>query len=223
MMQKFDKTLLPPAPDLSFELALWGQNLHYVAGIDEAGRGALAGDVAAAAVILPDNVDLFGTLNGVRDSKQMTSNQRQYWAGEIKRIASTWAIGFASNAEIDCLGIVPATRLAMSRALEALSLKPQYLLVDYIELPDCAIPQTALVKGDARCLSIASASVLAKTARDELMCGYDRSFPGYGFARHKGYGTAGHRSALEQLGASPLHRYSFAPINQMKIQGGSHV
>lgn len=222
MSQKFNKALLPSAPDLSFETALWEQDLHYIAGIDEAGRGALAGDVAAAAVILPREADLQHILAGVRDSKQMSPVQREYWSQEIKKAALAWAVGFASNTEIDSLGIAPATRLAVRRALELLPIKPDHLLVDYINLPDCAVPQTPLVKGDARCLSIAAASVLAKTARDELMRHYERRYPGYGFAKHKGYGTASHRIALQQLGASPLHRCSFAPLIRMKTQGDIH-
>lgn len=222
MTPPFNKALLPSAPDLSFETVLWEQNLHYLAGIDEAGRGALAGDVAAAAVILPREPALIEILDGVRDSKQMTSEQRAYWAIEIKNAALAWAIGFASNLEIDSLGIASATRLAIRRALEGLPVNPQHLLVDYIKLPDCAIPQTILVKGDSRCLSIAAASVLAKTSRDALMCQYDHCFPGYGFARHKGYGTASHRRALAQLGACSLHRCSFAPVNQLINQGEDH-
>ncbi|NMC12779.1 MAG: ribonuclease HII [Chloroflexi bacterium] len=222
MSHKFNKELLPPAPDLSFESVLWEQDLHYIAGIDEAGRGALAGDVAAAAVIFSRESNLEHILAGVRDSKQMSPAQREYWSQEIKITALAWAVGFASNLEIDSLGIAPATRLAIHRALESLPIKPEHLLVDYIKLPDCTIPQTPLVKGDARSLSIAAASVIAKTARDELMRHYERSFPGYGFAKHKGYGTASHRIALQQLGASPLHRCSFAPLKQMKIPGENH-
>ncbi len=222
MALKFNRALLPSSPDLSFETALWTKNIQYVAGIDEAGRGALAGDVAAAVVILPIDTTLLQVLAGVRDSKQMTPAQREHWANEIKRVATGWGVGFASNTEIDALGIAPATRLAIRRALETLPVQPQHLLVDYIQLPDCAIPQTPLVKGDARCLSIAAASVLAKTSRDALMRRYDRQFPNYGFARHKGYGTARHRDAIEQLGACPLHRCSFAPMNKAKIQGGTY-
>lgn len=222
MALKFNRALLPSRPDLYFEMALWNDNIEYLAGVDEAGRGALAGEVAAAAVILPNDITLLQTLAGVRDSKQMSPAQRDLWAIEIKRVALAWAVGFASNIEIDVSGIAPATCLAIHRALDALPVSPQHLLVDYIKLPDCAIPQTPLVKGDARSLSIASASVLAKTARDELMRQYDRRFPGYGFARHKGYGTASHRAAIEQMGGCSLHRQSFAPLNQAKIQGGTH-
>ncbi len=222
MAPRFNTALLPLSPDLSFELELWSKNLQIIAGIDEAGRGALAGDVAAAAVILPQNMALLQVLSGVRDSKQMTPAQREHWAVVIKREATGWGIGFASNLEIDALGIAPATRLAIIRALDALSIPPQHLLVDYIQLPECTLPQTPLVKGDARCLSIAAASVLAKTARDDLMRRYDGQYPGYGFARHKGYGTASHRLAIEQMGASSLHRKSFALLKQGIIQGGNN-
>ncbi|MBN1536377.1 MAG: ribonuclease HII [Anaerolineales bacterium] len=213
---------VPSRPDLDFEIALWKAHVEHVAGVDEAGRGALAGEVAAAAVIFPSDVGLLKMLVGVRDSKQMTPAQREYWAMEIKQSALAWAVGFASNIEIDISGILPATRLAIQRAMESLSITPQHLLVDYIELPDCTIPQTSLVKGDARCLSIAAASVLAKTARDALMRQYDQCFPGYGFARHKGYGTARHRAAIAQLGGCPLHRRSFAPLNRLEMQGVIH-
>lgn len=222
IVQKFNPALLPSQPNLYFETILWNDDIEYIAGVDEAGRGALAGEVAAAAVILPKDTSLMQTLSGVRDSKQMTPAQRERWAVEIKKVAITWAVGYASNDEIDARGILPATCLAIYRALEALKIRPQYLLVDYIDLLDCKIPQTPLVKGDARSLSIASASVLAKTARDELMRQYDRLFPGYGFARHKGYGTASHRAAIHQMGGCPLHRQSFAPLNQMITQGGPH-
>jgi ribonuclease HII len=220
MAPRFNTALLPLSPDLSFEKALWSTNIQIIAGIDEAGRGSLAGDVAAAAVIFPNNTALLRVLSGVRDSKQMTPAQREHWAEEIKREATGWSVGFASSLEIDTMGIAPATRLAIRRALNSLPISPQHLLVDYIKLPECAIPQTPLVKGDARCLSIAAASVLAKTARDDLMRRYDQEYPGYGFARHKGYGTASHRAAIAQMGASPLHRHSFTLLKPGDIQGG---
>ena len=214
-MKKFDRSLLPPAPDLSFETPLWEAGVRCVAGIDEAGRGALAGPVCAAAVILPPQADLQQRLAGVRDSKEMTPAARQVWAGRLQSVALAYGVGFASNDEIDTLGIVPATRLAVWRALQQLqsppghSLVPGHLLVDYLELPDVPLPQTALVKGDARSLSIASASVLAKTSRDAVMRQLDVQYPGYGLARHKGYGAQAHREALARLGLSPIHRKSF--------------
>lgn len=209
MIAKFDISTLPPAPNFSFESALWHQGLRYIAGIDEAGRGSLAGPVSAAALILPADEKLEQQLEGVRDSKEMTPTAREYWAVEIKQIALAWGVGFASHTEIDEIGIVPATYLAVRRAMEKLRVIPEHLLLDFINLPDCQYPQTSLVKGDARCLSIAAASVLAKTARDELLCRLDEQYPGYGFASHKGYTTPAHREALLQLGPSPIHRLSF--------------
>lgn len=199
-------------PDLSFEIELWANGRRHIAGIDEAGRGALAGPVAAAALILPRFINIQTQLSGVRDSKQMTPKQREYWARVLHAIALAWGVGFASHAEIDTLGILPATRLAARRALESLAVQPDHLLLDYLKLDDVALPQTSLVKGDCRSLSIAGASVLAKTARDALMRELDGYYPGYGFATHKGYGTASHLGALDRLGSCPEHRRSFAPL-----------
>jgi ribonuclease HII len=197
-------------PDLTYEKHLW-PHFRYIAGLDEAGRGALAGPVAVGAVILPqDEGFLLRALAGVRDSKQMTPLERESLAPRIQETAITWYVGLASSAEIDSLGIVRATRLAAVRALEGLTLPPQYLLTDFrLELPHLEIPQTALVKGDALCLSIAAASVLAKTARDALMRELDSQFPDYGLGKHKGYGTLTHRLALKRLGYSSIHRKSF--------------
>ncbi len=186
--------------------------MQYVAGLDEAGRGALAGPVAVGAVILPCHPSrrLRAPLQGIRDSKQMTPEQREGASPRIKDVALCWGVGFASAAEIDADGIVLATRLAALRALDQLFVLPDYLLTDFrLELPELDIPQTALVKGDVCCLSIAAASVLAKTARDALMREMDLQVPGYDLARHKGYGTAAHRRALDQFGYSPVHRKSF--------------
>lgn len=190
-----------------------------MAGIDEAGRGALAGPVAAAAVILPVDDNILHSLAGVRDSKQMTPTQRETWCVQIKRQAAAWGVGFASSEEIDLLGILPATRLAAVRALEGFSLAPNHLILDYLFLPEIPLPQTSLVKGDQRSLSIAAASVLAKTARDACMVALDQQVPGYGFARHKGYGTVVHCAALESLGPSAIHRRTFHVHNR----GAIHV
>lgn len=197
-------------PDLSFEQELWPSH-QYIAGLDEAGRGALAGPVCVGAVILPkDDPHLSQTLSGARDSKQLTPRKRSELAPRIKETALTWGIGFSSAEEIDELGIVSATRLAASRALEALAHFPNYLLTDFrLELPELDVSQTALVKGDQRSLSIASASILAKTARDEKMLELDQDFPAYGFKRHKGYGTALHCKHILQIGYSPIHRKTF--------------
>lgn len=197
-------------PDLACEIPLW-QSIKYIAGLDEAGRGALAGPVCVGAVILPPNdPNLTIILRGVRDSKQVTPRVREQLVPQIKSAALSWGIGFASAADIDELGIVPATRLAAGRALEALAVFPEYLLTDFrLELPELDLSQTALVKGDQRSLSIAAASILAKTARDETMRTLDSNHPQYGFAKHKGYGTAVHQKKIEEFGYSPLHRTTF--------------
>jgi ribonuclease HII len=207
-----------PQPDLDFEKSLWDAGLETLAGLDEAGRGAWAGPVAAAAVILPVDPAVRGHLRGVRDSKRMTPTQRGIWAKKIKEIALCWGVGFASNQEIDEIGIVPATRLAMKRSLAGLSKEPQHLLLDYIKLPEESLPQTILIRGDSRCLSIAAASVIAKIQRDALMVKFDGSHPGYGFARHKGYGTRIHQSALTALGPCNIHRFSFKPLKRLKTE-----
>lgn len=204
---RLDPSLLPVAPDLSFEHALWQAGVQVVAGIDEAGRGALAGPVAAAAVILAPGKEHF--LDGVRDSKQMTALQRCEYAVRIRRHALAWSVGMASAQEIDLLGIVPATRLAIQRTLGSLGMEPQHLLLDYLILPENPLPHTALIKGDCRSLSIAAASVLAKTSRDALLVELDACYPGYGLAQHKGYGTAAHRRAIDRLGLSAIHRSTF--------------
>jgi ribonuclease HII len=208
-MKKFDLKLLPENPDFEFERVLWQEGVDFVAGIDEAGRGALAGPVAAAALIFPSDASLASRLDGVRDSKQMTPTQRDCWRQKLCELALTSAVGFASAAEIDMAGIVAATSMAVHRAIAQLKITPQYLLLDYMNLIDCKTPSLALVKGDARSLSIAAASILAKTARDTFMRQMDLEYPDYGFAAHKGYGTAAHCMALEQLGASPIHRKTF--------------
>ena len=198
-------------PDTLFESELWNKGIQYIAGLDEAGRGALAGPVSVGAVILPnDKALLSSTLSGARDSKQMTRRQRERLAIQIKEVALHWSVGFATPEEIDMQGIVWATRLAAQRALHQFIITPQYLLTDFrLELPQVNIPQKSLVKGDARCLSIACASILAKTERDALMLELDSQYPGYGLAKHKGYGTQAHRSALKRLGQSPIHRRLF--------------
>ena len=211
-------TIMRVDPDIFFESELWSSGLPHVAGLDEAGRGALAGPVAVGAVILPNDPTLLSSaLAGVRDSKQMTPLERELLAPRIQEVALTWSVAFASATEIDSLGIVHATRLAALRALNSLSLSPQYLLTDFrLELPQLDISQTALVKGDAICLSIAAASVLAKTGRDALMCELDSCYQGYGLGKHKGYGTLAHRSALKRLGISPIHRKTFQ-VKELQI------
>jgi len=198
-------------PDITLEYKLWQSGLTYVTGMDEAGRGALAGPVAVGAVIFPKQANLSSALSGVRDSKQMTPRARERLAPRIKESALTWCVGFASSDDIDSHGIVAATHLAALRALEGLFFFADYLLTDFrLELPELDIPQTSLVKGDVKCLSIAAASVLAKTARDALMVELDSQYPDYGLGRHKGYGTLFHRQALKRLGYSAIHRKSFS-------------
>lgn len=207
--------MLPEKPNLSYEKQLWEEGYRVIAGLDEAGRGAWAGPVYAAAVVLPNDDRVCDLLSGVRDSKQMTAQQRERYEGCIKSVSITWAVGFASEGEIDELGIVPATCLAMQRAIDELVYPPNYLLIDYIPLNDCACPQLSLPKGDCQSLSIAAASVLAKTSRDAYMVAQDKEYPGYGFARHKGYGTAQHRAALNTIGPTEFHRKTFRPVSEM--------
>jgi len=221
MARKFDRRLIPPSPDFLFETELWLSGICRVAGVDEAGRGALAGPVCAAAVIFPPDPTLAAKLEGVRDSKEMTPEQRQIWVERLPGLALAWGVGFASHLEIDALGIVPATRLAMQRALGALPLPPQHLLVDFLPLPESNLPQTSLIKGDARSLSIAAASIFAKTARDALLIKLEGEHPGYGLAAHKGYATAAHCAALQRLGPSPIHRRSFQPVRDSMREGVS--
>ncbi len=215
-MTRPSESFLPPeAPDLTLESYLWKAGIAHVAGLDEAGRGAIAGPVAVGVLILPPDESLREQLAGVRDSKELTAHQRTEWAERLKESALAWAVGFASNEEIDALGIMPATRLAAMRAMAHLTTPAQYLLLDWLLLPESPLPQTALVKGDARSLTIAGASILAKTARDALMRQLDGAYPGYGFAIHKGYCTLQHLRALECLGPSPIHRLSFAPLSSL--------
>ncbi len=201
------------APDLVLELALHNDGLAIIAGIDEAGRGAWAGPVVAAAVVLPlERSDLKSELDGVRDSKLLSSRQRSHWAGKILEIASSIGVGQATAEEVDSLGLILATRTAMTRAVHELDPSPDHLLIDHILLPESELPQTALPRGDAIVLSIAAASIIAKVTRDTIMIELDALYPGYGFPQHKGYGTSFHRQALATLGPAPVHRRTFKPI-----------
>ncbi len=220
MPLRIDPSLIPESPDLSFERALWKVGLRAVGGIDEAGRGCLAGPVTAAIVILPNTDKIQRILTGTRDSKQLNSNQRESLRVKVESSASAWAVGWASQVEIDQVGILPATRMAIWRAIDQLTQPAEHLLVDYLELPDISLPQTRLVKGDRRSLSIAAASILAKTHRDAWMIEQNRHYPGYGFAENKGYGTSQHREALLKLGPCSLHRRSFAPLKDLPQKQG---
>jgi ribonuclease HII len=193
---------------LRFEQALWSMGLVHVAGIDEAGMSPLAGPVYAAAVVLLPG----SRLADVDDSKKLDAKERERLAVEIKATACAWAVGIATAKEIDTLNIYWAGLLAMQRAVEGLGLVPQHLLIDARRLKDVPIPQERIVKGDARSLSIAAASILAKTSRDAKMRELDERYPGYGFAQHKGYPVKSHVAALTRLGACEEHRRTFAPV-----------
>jgi ribonuclease HII len=199
--------------------------LRHIVGVDEAGRGPWAGPVAAGAVCLPlERDDLPELLKGVRDSKLTPVNQRDPLAEVIKEVAITWGVGSASAEEIDAYGIVPATARAMQRAVEdalaKIDFMPDCLFIDDMLLPMLPhIPQVSLVGGDERSLSIAAASIIAKTWRDAYMAELDAQYPQYGFAAHKGYGTPGHQAALRQYGPSPAHRVTFRPVANWNVGG----
>lgn len=196
---------------LRYETPLWKSGLVHVAGVDEAGMSPLAGPVAAAAVIFAPGT----RIAGVDDSKKLDAETREALAIEIRSKAIASCVGFAQVDEIDTINIYWAGLLAMRRAVEGLAQLPQHLLIDARRLKDVAIPQQPIVKGDAKSLSIAAASILAKTARDAVMADYDRQYPGYGFARHKGYPVSAHVEALAKLGACPIHRRSFTPVREV--------
>lgn len=185
---------------------------EYVAGVDEVGRGCLAGPVYAAAVILPTGC----TLPGLRDSKRLSSQARERFVPRIEAVAVAWAIGTASVEEIDRVNILQATFLAMQRAVAALSIPPSRCLVDGNRAPPLAVPVRTIVGGDHLELSIMAASVIAKVARDAELAVLDARFPGYGLAHHKGYGTAEHLRALDRLGPCALHRITFAPCRRAR-------
>jgi ribonuclease HII len=200
-------------PDLREEMALYRQGYRLVAGLDEAGRGSWAGPVAAGAVILPlDNGRLEQALDGVRDSKELGPLERERLYDVIQAEALAVGMGMVPPDQIDTLGIVPATKEAMALAIAQLPYPPDFLLVDFIGLPRLDCPQKSIVHGDALSLSIAAASIVAKVSRDRFMVELDGQYPGYGFARHKGYGTPQHRAALDRLGPCPIHRFSYAPV-----------
>lgn len=196
---------------LRFETPLWTSGVMHVAGIDEAGMSPLAGPVSAAAVVLQPNT----RIRYVDDSKKLDAAARSELALEIKEKAAAWCVAFAGVDEIDTINIYWAGLLAMRRAIEGLGLTPQQLLIDARRLKDLDIPQQPIVKGDAKSLSIAAASILAKTARDALMLEMDAKHPGYGFAQHKGYGVAAHLAALKRQGVCSIHRRSFAPVREI--------
>jgi ribonuclease HII len=196
---------------LAVEDSARARGARLVAGVDEAGRGALAGPVFAAAVAFPEGA----LVPGLDDSKVLAAEVREELAPRIRSVAAAWGVGSASAAEIDVLGIVPATFLAMRRALDVLAApggQPDLVLVDGFPIPSLSIPQRAVVRGDATVACIAAASILAKTSRDAVLRGLDAASPWYGFASHKGYGSAAHLAALRRHGPSPDHRLSFAGV-----------
>jgi ribonuclease HII len=201
-----------PAPGLTRELDLWKAGYKTVGGIDEAGRGSWAGPVYAAVVVFSPEAIPTELIGNVRDSKQLTAGQRQKLAGGIRTASLDWGIGNATNHEIDFLGIVPATRLAAKRAIARLINPPEFLILDYLIIEELSIPQIALVRGDQQVLSIAAASILAKTGRDDCMIQMDALYPAYSFKTNKGYGTPTHQRALKQVGVCPIHRMSFKPV-----------
>ncbi|MGD8813773.1 MAG: ribonuclease HII [Anaerolineales bacterium] len=204
---------LTPNPNLHFERRLLKAGNTCIAGLDEAGRGAWAGPVVAAAVVLPlEKKKLLQALHGVRDSKKMTASQRERWFESIRIQSLSIGIGRTSARELDSMGVIAATRLAMKRALIDLDLMPDHLLIDYLTLPSVHVSQTSLAYGDSKSLTIAAASVIAKVSRDRTMVAMDEIHPGYGFASHKGYGTPQHRRSLTALGPCAEHRRSFSPV-----------
>jgi len=196
---------------LFFEKALWNDGFLNIAGVDEAGIGPLAGPVVAAAVILP-----FGCkIKGLDDSKKISRlSKREELEEIIKKESSGWAIGHAEVEEIDRLNIYHAGLLAMRRAVEGLNIRPDFLLVDARAIPEISCPQRGIIHGDALSMSIAAASILAKTCRDRYMLEMDALYPEYGFAAHKGYPTSKHLFALRTIGPSPIHRRSYAPVRE---------
>ncbi|HKA33650.1 MAG TPA: ribonuclease HII [Candidatus Binatia bacterium] len=196
---------------LNFERVLWKSGVRAIAGVDEAGSGPLAGPVVAAAVVFPAGIEIAG----MNDSKQVDAEARNELEKVIRRAASAVAIGMADVGEIDDINIYQAALLAMRRAVEALPSAPDHLLIDARTIPGVAIPQNAFSKGDGINFSIAAASIIAKTHRDRLMEELEKKYPGYGFTRHKGYGTPEHQEAIRRLGPSPVHRLSFGLIREL--------
>jgi ribonuclease HII len=188
--------------------------METIAGVDEVGRGPLAGPVVAAAVILKGQSSSFSAL---KDSKRLTAKQRELWYTQLIA-TSIWAIGRASVAEIDQLNILQASLLAMQRAIQGLSEVPDHVLVDGNHLPQLTMPAQAIIGGDAKILCIAAASIVAKVTRDREMVALDKHYPGYGLAQHKGYPTAQHLAAIKHLGVQKIHRQSFAPVKKILNQ-----
>lgn len=200
----------PPPDTLIFEKTAYNNGFARVAGIDEAGRGPLAGPVMAAAVILPAGLSIIG----VDDSKKLSSDKRERLFDIIMKQALSVGIGIITPTEIDRINILQATRRAMLAAVQQLSTQPDYLLIDGISTIDSEIPQKTIKKGDSLSLSIAAASIIAKVTRDRFMIEMDAKYPGYGFAGHKGYGSAAHMEAIKVLGPTPIHRMTFGGVRE---------
>lgn len=211
-------------PGLAREIALAGSGYRAIAGVDEAGRGAWAGPLVAAAVILPDasaddGAALLDQLRGVRDSKLLNAVRREVLLMTITATARAIGVGWVGATELDRIGLGAANRLAWERAVAALDPPPDYLLLDAFRLPASPLPQTPIVRGDRECLSIAAASIVAKVTRDRALAALDQHYPHYGFGRHKGYGTVAHQVALREHGACAEHRRSFAPLRALDATG----
>jgi len=201
-------------PSLAEENSLLAQGYRLVAGIDEAGRGALAGPVVAAAVIMPHRLAA-PWADEIRDSKLLSPARREYLFQHITKVAISVGTGMVPAGIIDSHNIVKATLLAMKQAVSRLRRPPDYLLIDHLRLPDVSLPQKGITNGDRLCFSIACASIIAKVARDRFMVKLDRVYPGYGLAKHKGYGTREHLLYLQQKGPCPIHRRSFRPVREV--------
>ncbi len=206
-------------PNLDHENELKSQGHKLIAGVDEVGRGALAGPVVAGAVILPDPASLTW-LELVRDSKELDYKKRETLFDFIMKEALAVGIGIITPQVIDSINILQATKLAMMQAVEKLARQPSFLLIDRVTLSQCPIPQRGITRGDKLCLSIACASIIAKVTRDRMMEEFDQIYPGYGFDQHKGYGTGRHLACLQKLGPSPIHRLYFAPVRRVVTSQG---
>jgi ribonuclease HII len=208
------KKALSRFPNLDEEDKLKAEGYELIAGIDEVGRGALAGPLVASAVILPHPANL-SWLGLVRDSKQLDSRKRESLFDLISQEVVAVGIGIVPPKAIDAINILKATKLAMMQAVEKLPQQPSFLIIDRVTLSQCPIPQRGITRGDKLCLSIACASIIAKVTRDRIMEEFDQIYPGYGFAQHKGYGTGKHIACLQKLGPSPIHRLYFAPVRNL--------
>jgi ribonuclease HII len=200
-------------PLYEFDAALRTDGIRLVAGVDEAGRGPIAGPVVAAAAVLPDDV----RIDGLRDSKLISEAERISIYDKIVSLAISFGVGISDVETIDRVNILEATKLAMIQAISSLAVEPDFILVDAVRLPSVSIRQRAEVKADAKSASVAAASVIAKETRDRMMRGYDVEYPGYGFAKHKGYGTREHMDCLRDLGPCPIHRKTFGGVKNLEL------